>query len=153
VPGEDEASVRAAIQTALKGSQTPGVTLLEHELNNNTVGFFEEYYPSLDGLGWKPQAVSDHFGWSWYANAADNDDTPFNVTSIDAVTVAAAKASNTTNVATSSSNTSSTASSSSASSSKQSSTAGTNGASRPLFSSAAPSLYASAFAALMAILL
>lgn len=164
-PGSTQASVRAAIQTALKGSQSPGVTLLEHELNKNTVGYFEEYYPSLAGLGWKPQAVSDHFGWNWYANAVNNDDTPINVTSIDTVTVAAAVAkSNVTSTSTTSSSSlafsattgsnpaSSTATSSStasSNSSKQSSTTSSSGAISSLSSPTSSSLIVLAISAML----
>ncbi|UZJ50724.1 hypothetical protein CBS101457_000044 [Exobasidium rhododendri] len=171
-PGNSADSVQAAIQTSLHGSQSPGVTILEHELNSHTVGFFEAYYPSLAGLGWKPQAVSDHFGWDWYANAVNNDDTPINVTSIDAVSVAAAIAKNdadptttssptsatatattaSTSAETASSTTSSTKSTSTASPgsvSKQSTKSASNGAASLVYSTS--SLYASAFFALMAL--
>jgi chitin deacetylase len=81
VPGEDASSVKKAIRQALHRPKSPGVSILEHELNDNTVGFFTNYYPSLETLGWKAQAVSDHYGMDWYANAKGNSDTPTNVTS------------------------------------------------------------------------
>jgi chitin deacetylase len=89
VPGEDRASVRAAIVSALNRPKSPGVSILEHELNSMTIGLFTQYYPSLNTKGWKAQAVSDHYGQDWYANAVDNNDTPINVTSMLASTTLA----------------------------------------------------------------
>lgn len=81
-PGNDAASVRAAIQQTLNKPKSPGVSLLEHELNSQTVGFFKDYYPQLSQMGWKAQAVSDHYGQDWYANAKGNFDAPANVSSM-----------------------------------------------------------------------
>jgi chitin deacetylase len=89
VPGEDRASVKSAIDAALKRPKSPGVSILEHELNHVTIELFTQYYPTLNASGWKPQAVSDQFGLNWYANAVDNDDIPINVTSMVAATTLA----------------------------------------------------------------
>lgn len=82
VPGKNRATIASAIQQALDRPKSPGVSILEHELNSLTVGLFTDYYPNLATKGWKPQAVSDHYNTTWYTNAKDNTDTPTNVTSL-----------------------------------------------------------------------
>lgn len=81
-PGTTIASVEGAIQASMNKPKSPGVSLLEHELNSYQVGFFKNYYPQLAGKGWKPQAVSDHYGRNWYANARGNFDSPLNASSM-----------------------------------------------------------------------
>ncbi|UZJ52440.1 hypothetical protein CBS101457_001760 [Exobasidium rhododendri] len=90
VPGESRSSVETAINKALDLPKSPGVSMLEHELNSMTIGLFTQYYPSLSTKGWKPQAVSDHYNEQWYANAIGNSDTPVNTTSVLASTTLAA---------------------------------------------------------------
>lgn len=109
-PGDTLDSVHAAVQTSLNGPKSPGVIMLEHELNHYTIDVFQQYYPTLAGLGWQARAVPDHFGWNWYANAVNNDDQPVNVTSIDKTTVAAALAANASHAEATTAGTSSTAS-------------------------------------------
>lgn len=89
-PGKSKKSVKQAINKALKKPKSPGVMILEHELNKYTVGFFTSYYPRLAGLGWKPLSVPEQFGVNWYHNAANNDDVPVNTTSMLYSTVSAA---------------------------------------------------------------
>ena len=85
-PGKDRKSVRHAIKQALNRPKSPGVSILEHELNPVTIGLFTQYYGQLAPMGWKPQSVSDHYGRDWYVNAVDNRDTPVNVSSMLAST-------------------------------------------------------------------
>lgn len=89
-PGKSQKSVVTAINKALKKPKSPGVMILEHELNKYTVGFFTDYYPRLAGLGWKPLSVPETLGVNWYHNAVNNDDTPINTTSMLYATVSSA---------------------------------------------------------------
>lgn len=82
IPGKDRASVVDAVNKALAKPKSPGAILLEHELNNQTVSVFEDYYPTLPSRGWKPMSVPDALGVNWYQNAVNNDDTPIKVSSM-----------------------------------------------------------------------
>ena len=89
-PGKSQKSVVNAINKALKKPKSPGVMILEHELNKYTVGFFTDYYPRLASLGWKALSVPEQLGVNWYHNSVNNDDTPINTTSMLYATVSSA---------------------------------------------------------------
>lgn len=125
VPGKNRASIANAIEKALNRPKSPGVSILEHELNSLTVGLFTDYYPSLATKGWKPQAVSDHYNASWYTNAMDNTDTPTNVTSLVFSSSSSEAAQNSSSTSSPAQGSSSSSSSSSLENSKQSSTVST----------------------------
>ncbi|ORY25637.1 hypothetical protein BCR39DRAFT_543502 [Naematelia encephala] len=69
------ASVEASINQWLSGSKTPGLCMLEHELNANTVGVFENVYPNMVSNGWNVKTVADAWSLDWYQNAADDTAT------------------------------------------------------------------------------
>jgi peptidoglycan/xylan/chitin deacetylase (PgdA/CDA1 family) len=99
-PGQSQKSVKKAINKALKRPKSPGVMLLEHELNKYTVGFFEAYYPKLKKLGWKPKSVADAFTLPWYHNAKSYNDAPVAVNSMVYSDIATTVASTTGRMAT-----------------------------------------------------
>lgn len=154
-PGETQKSVRKAIQKALKMPKSDGVILLEHELNKYTVGFFEEYYPKLQSLGWKPTSIPEQLGVDWYHNAANNDDTPVKVNSMvysdvaDAMSKSNGASSNKAAVKNSSS--SSSGSPSSSTSMNANATKGTSGAAKVTIASAGVAALAGTLACLLAL--
>ncbi|KAE8266318.1 hypothetical protein A4X09_0g6029 [Tilletia walkeri] len=70
-PGGTIESVTSYIDAALAGPKSPGVLMLEHELSDTTVGFFEEHtWVGAQKNGWKTANVAQMVGAPWYANAA-----------------------------------------------------------------------------------
>ncbi|CAD6945718.1 unnamed protein product, partial [Tilletia caries] len=55
---------------ALAGPKAPGVLMLEHELSDTAVGFFEEHtWTGIQKKGWKHANVAEMLGLPWYTNA------------------------------------------------------------------------------------
>ncbi|KAK0547311.1 hypothetical protein OC846_004909 [Tilletia horrida] len=72
-PGGSAETITAYIDKTFAGPKNPGVILLEHELSDITVGFFEEHaWPGITKNGWKHGNVAQVNGVAWYANAADS---------------------------------------------------------------------------------
>ncbi|KAE8221881.1 hypothetical protein CF326_g8478 [Tilletia indica] len=70
-PGGTIESITSYIDAALAGPKSPGVLMLEHELSDTTVGFFEEHtWVGAQKNGWKTANVAQMVGAAWYANAA-----------------------------------------------------------------------------------
>ncbi|CAD6953199.1 unnamed protein product [Tilletia caries] len=70
-PGETPESVTQYIDNTLAGPKAPGVLMLEHELSDTTVGFFEEHtWTGIQKNGWKHANVAEMLGLPWYTNAA-----------------------------------------------------------------------------------
>ena len=56
----------------LSGPKSPGLNILEHELNDNTVGVFMDNYPKMVSNGWTIKSVADAWGMQWYQNSVSN---------------------------------------------------------------------------------
>jgi len=56
----------------LTGPKSPGLNILEHELNDNTVNVFMDNYPKMASNGWNVKSVADAWGMPWYQNSASN---------------------------------------------------------------------------------
>ena len=57
----------------LSGPKSPGLIILEHELDNNTVQAFEDAYPLMVSSGWNMQSTAQINGSSVYLNSQDSD--------------------------------------------------------------------------------
>jgi hypothetical protein len=101
----------------LSGSKSPGLSILEHELNENTVGVFMTEYPKMVSNGWDIKAVPDVWSMEWYQNSDGNTDavSPMSVAA-NSLNLTDATSSASASVSTASSNANITVSSSSASS-------------------------------------
>lgn len=62
-------SVRDDLTKWITGPKAPGLMILEHELNNNTVSAFINAYPLIVQNGWKVVSVAQLDGGSAYQNA------------------------------------------------------------------------------------
>lgn len=62
-------SVRGDLTKWITGPKAPGLMILEHELNNNTVSAFINAYPLIVQNGWKVVSVAQLDGGSAYQNA------------------------------------------------------------------------------------
>ncbi|KDQ13499.1 carbohydrate esterase family 4 protein [Botryobasidium botryosum FD-172 SS1] len=66
-------SVTASLTGWLNGPKTPGLLMLEHELNNHTVGCFKDTYSLHKANNWISTTVSDAIAApSWYQNSLNN---------------------------------------------------------------------------------
>ncbi|KAK4684056.1 chitin deacetylase, partial [Tremellales sp. Uapishka_1] len=65
-------SVESTMTGWLTGNKTPGLVVLEHELNDNTVGVFMNEYPIMKSNGWSVMNVAKAFGLALYQNADSN---------------------------------------------------------------------------------
>ncbi|RSH91099.1 hypothetical protein EHS25_010275 [Saitozyma podzolica] len=74
-PAYTISGVEASMDGWLTGSKSPGLCILEHELNNNTVGVFMAEYPKMVSNGWDVKTVADAWSMDWYQNADSNTDT------------------------------------------------------------------------------
>ncbi|KAH8828944.1 carbohydrate esterase family 4 protein [Flagelloscypha sp. PMI_526] len=52
--------------------KSPGLIVLEHELDNNTVGAFMQGYPDIAAKGWKFASLASTFGGSAYSSDASD---------------------------------------------------------------------------------
>jgi chitin deacetylase len=66
------ASVNAMMAGWLSGPKSPGLCILEHELNPNTIGVFETNYPLMVSNGWKVETIADAWSMDWYQNSPSN---------------------------------------------------------------------------------
>ncbi|ORX40039.1 hypothetical protein BD324DRAFT_616024 [Kockovaella imperatae] len=123
-PAYTNSSVQAQMEQWITGSKSPGLLILEHETNPNTVANFEYSYPLMKSNDWKVENVAEAFGFDWYQNSANNNG------SAAAMSVAGGSVSG-------ASATSSSTSSSSAASSTSASAASTTSDSGPSISAAA----------------
>jgi peptidoglycan/xylan/chitin deacetylase (PgdA/CDA1 family) len=65
------AQVNASLTTWLTGPKSPGLVILEHELDNNTSTGFIDAYPLIISQGWKIVSVARMLGNSVYLNSQD----------------------------------------------------------------------------------
>ncbi|CAO1639546.1 unnamed protein product [Sympodiomycopsis kandeliae] len=71
--GQSYDTVHKEIQKHINGPKSPGVILLEHEIHSPSIALFKEYYPTLKGKGWNPQAVGEFSkSGAFYSNARNN---------------------------------------------------------------------------------
>ncbi|KAK8858651.1 hypothetical protein IAR55_002880 [Kwoniella newhampshirensis] len=69
-------SVESAMDGFIAQNKSTGLMILEHELNDNTVGVFMEAYPKMVSSGWQVKNVADAYGMDWYVNSGKgNTDT------------------------------------------------------------------------------
>ncbi|KAK4685257.1 chitin deacetylase, partial [Tremellales sp. Uapishka_1] len=71
-PAYTLASVEATMSGWLTGSKTPGLVVLEHELNANTVQVFMNEYPVMKSNGWNVMNVAKAFSLPLYQNSDSN---------------------------------------------------------------------------------
>jgi len=71
-PQYTNSSVNAMMSGWLTGSKSPGLLILEHEVNPNDIGVFMTNYPLMMSNGWSVKTVADAFSMDWYQNSADN---------------------------------------------------------------------------------
>ncbi|KAE8215765.1 hypothetical protein CF327_g1002 [Tilletia walkeri] len=82
-PGGTIESVTSYIDKTFAGPKSPGVLMLEHELSDTTVGFFEQHtWVGITKNAWKHANVAEMLGVAWYANAANSKADAKKVTSM-----------------------------------------------------------------------
>ncbi|KZW03178.1 glycoside hydrolase/deacetylase [Exidia glandulosa HHB12029] len=65
--------IQELLHTWLSGPKSPGLVILEHELNDVTVGIFKNTtWPGIQQYGWKPQPIAQMLNSAYYQNAKDN---------------------------------------------------------------------------------
>lgn len=64
-------AINTSMTTWLTGPKTPGLIILEHELDNNTTTAFINAWPLMSSTGWNVQSVTRIFG-SVYSNSQDS---------------------------------------------------------------------------------
>lgn len=57
----------------LSGPKSPGLNILEHELNDNTIGVFMDSFPAMVSNGWNISNVADAWSMAWYQNSDDSN--------------------------------------------------------------------------------
>jgi len=57
----------------LNGPKSPGLMILEHELDDDTVQAFEDAYPLMVETGWKIESAARINGTGVYLNSEDNN--------------------------------------------------------------------------------
>ena len=67
-----KAQVDGMMHGWITGSKSPGLNILEHELNDKTVGVFMDAYPQMASNGWNVTNVADAWGMGWYQNSDSN---------------------------------------------------------------------------------
>ncbi|EIW73508.1 hypothetical protein TREMEDRAFT_70983 [Tremella mesenterica DSM 1558] len=78
--GNDPSYTIPSVESTMSGwltssNKSTGLLVLEHELNDNTVGVFMAEYPVMQQNGWKVMTVADAFGMSWYQNSEGDTGT------------------------------------------------------------------------------
>ncbi|CAD6566542.1 MAG: hypothetical protein TREMPRED_002727 [Tremellales sp. Tagirdzhanova-0007] len=95
-PAYTISGVEATMDGWFKGPKSPGLCMLEHELNNNTVGVFMTEYPVMTENGWIVKSVPDAFGMPWYQNADGGNTGPVTSLAIGLGTLAITNATSST---------------------------------------------------------
>jgi len=70
-----KAQVDASMSGWITGPKNPGLNILEHELNDNTINVFMDSYPLMVSNGWNVTNVADAWGMGWYQNSESNTNT------------------------------------------------------------------------------
>ncbi|KAG9124349.1 hypothetical protein FRC07_011967 [Ceratobasidium sp. 392] len=63
---------RLVLTEAYKGPKSPGLNILEHEVNDDTVKIFIDTYPLIKQNGWTAKGIPGVLGKSLWLNAANN---------------------------------------------------------------------------------
>ncbi|KAG9118500.1 hypothetical protein FRC07_006953, partial [Ceratobasidium sp. 392] len=63
---------QSVLTEAYKGPKSPGLNILEHEANNDTVKIFIDTYPLIKQHGWTANSIPGALGKSLWLNAANN---------------------------------------------------------------------------------
>ena len=108
-------SVQAQMKTWLTGTKSPGLLILEHETNPNTVGNFIASYPLMVSNDWKVESVAGAFGMPFYQNALDSTGAVTNMSVGDSAPNLTASASGSSSMSTSMTSSSGSASASASS--------------------------------------
>ncbi len=74
--GTNPQAIQANFQRWLSGSQNPGLVVLEHELNTQSVQVFMAAYPLMKQYNWVLKSVATLAGLSPYQNAPDGTSQP-----------------------------------------------------------------------------
>lgn len=64
--------VDASMEGWLTGPKSPGLNILEHELNDNTINVFFDSFPKMISNGWNVRSVADAWNMDWYQNSKSN---------------------------------------------------------------------------------
>ena len=68
--------VSQLLAQVLAGSKSPGLIILEHELNNGTVDIFKNsVWPDIQRNGWRPSPIGALYDLPSYQNAENNEGT------------------------------------------------------------------------------
>lgn len=94
------ASQFAQVSGWLNGTKSPGICMLEHELNPNEVGLFEAIYPEMVSNGWDVKNVADAWNMDWYQNSGNSNTEAVTSMAVAAGTFAASGSSNATSTST-----------------------------------------------------
>jgi hypothetical protein len=70
--GTTPQAINASMTRWLNGPKQPGLMILEHELNDQTVQAFIDAYPLMVSTGWKLESAADIDGNSAYLNSKDD---------------------------------------------------------------------------------
>lgn len=65
-------AINTSLTTWLRGPKTPGLMILEHELDNGTSGAFIAAWPLMNSTGWDIRSVARMNGGNVYLNSQDN---------------------------------------------------------------------------------
>ena len=65
-------SVEANMEKILSGPKSPGLVILEHEIDANEVDAFLAAYPYMKSNSWPIKTIPDLTGLNWYQNSKDN---------------------------------------------------------------------------------
>ena len=66
-------AINTSMTKWLNGPKSPGLIILEHELDNQTVQAFENAYPLMIQSGWKLESTAQINGSSVYLNSQDSE--------------------------------------------------------------------------------
>jgi hypothetical protein len=57
----------------LTGPKSPGLNILEHELNDNTINVFMDNFPKMISNGWNVKNIAEAWSMDWYQNSDDSN--------------------------------------------------------------------------------
>ncbi|KAG9039256.1 hypothetical protein FRB95_011841 [Tulasnella sp. JGI-2019a] len=69
------AKVNTSMVKFIDMPKSPGLMILEHELDPNTVKAFVQAYPLMKSKGWDTRSIPELFGLPYYQNAQDDQST------------------------------------------------------------------------------
>ncbi|WWD18534.1 hypothetical protein CI109_102987 [Kwoniella shandongensis] len=81
-------SVGSMMDGFIAQNKSKGLMILEHELNDNTIGVFMTAYPKMVSSGWQVKNVADAYGMEWYVNSGKGNTDTVTTMSVAANTLA-----------------------------------------------------------------